>query len=32
MPLPRKKLELLKKSFLEKAMSPGEAAKDVGVT
>ena len=32
MPIPHKKLELLTKAFTEKAMSPGEAAKEAGVT
>jgi hypothetical protein len=32
MPLSKEKLELLKKSFTEDAMSPGQAAKRVGTT
>jgi hypothetical protein len=32
MPLTKEKLALLKKSFTEDAMSPGEAAKRVGTT
>jgi molybdenum-dependent DNA-binding transcriptional regulator ModE len=30
--LPKEKLTLLKKAFIEEAMSPGQAAKKVGVT
>jgi hypothetical protein len=32
MPLPKEKLDLLKRAFTEEAMSPGQAAKKVGVT
>jgi hypothetical protein len=30
--IPKAKLELLKKAFIEEAMSPGDAAKKAGVT
>ena len=32
MPVPHAKLEVLKKAFIEKAMTPAEAAKEAGVT